>query len=113
MAQEREEIEDFLSGNYVKAFEDGETRVFEFDRNGITLESKNDFNGNPTKVIRYKVRDVNSMVANSWKMWDLSRAHGHIYRELTSGNGGKGWSVMEITREGLNKRTTYKAKGVN
>lgn len=114
-AQNAAEIEDFLSGNYVKAFEDGETRTFEFDRNDISVESKNDFNGNPTRVLRYRVRDVNSPMANtnSWKMWDLSRAHANIYKELTTGNDGKGWKVMKITRERVNKRTTYKPEGVN
>ncbi len=112
MAQRNEEIEDFLSGNYVKAFQDGETRIFEFDRDSISIEQKNDFNGNPTRVLRFRVRDVNSM-ANTWKMWDLSRAHANIYRELTNGNDGKGWKVMKIRREGLNKKTTYKPEGVN
>jgi hypothetical protein len=111
MAAQRAEIEDFLSGNYVKAFDDGETRVYEFDRDNISIESKNDFNGNPTRVLRYRVRDVES-VASSWKAWDLSRAHSNIYKELMEGNGGKGWKVMKITREGLNKRTTYKPEGV-
>jgi hypothetical protein len=50
MTQKTEEIADFLWGNFVKSFEDGETRVYEFDKDKISIESKNDFNGNPTRV---------------------------------------------------------------
>lgn len=110
--QNRAEIDDFLSGDYIKSFQDGESRVYEFDVDATTIAPKNDFNGNPTRVLRFKVRDVESMT-QTWKSWDLSRAHGNIYKELTQGNDGKGWKVMKITREGLNKRTTYKAHGVS
>lgn len=58
MTQKTEEIVDFLWGNFVKSFEDGETRVYEFDKDKISIESKNDFNGNPTRVLRYVVRNV-------------------------------------------------------
>ena len=38
-------------------------------------------------------------------IWDLSRAHANVYHELKHGNDGKGWTVMEITREGLGMNT--------
>jgi hypothetical protein len=111
MIEKLSEIEDFLSGNFVKSFTDGECRIYEFDKEKITIESKNDFNGNPTRVLRYHVLDIESM-SSTWKIWDLSRAHANVYKELMKGNGGKGWTVMKITRIGLNKKTTYKVEGV-
>lgn len=108
---EEGEIEDFLEGPFVKTFENGETRVYEFDVAQCKVVSKNDFNDKPTKVLRYVVRDPESMV-QSWKFWDLSRAHANVYHELRHGNNGKGWTVMEVTRDGLNKNTRYKVKGI-
>jgi hypothetical protein len=105
------EIQDFLEGSFVKSFRDGETRIYEFDKTQCKVVPKNDFNGKPTKVLRYVVRDPESM-AQSWKFWDLSRAHANVYHELMNGNNGKGWSIMEIIREGLNKNTKYKARGI-
>ena len=106
-----DEIKDFLEGPFVRTFGDGETRRYEFDVTKCKVESKNDFNGKPTKVLRYVVRDPESTV-QGWKFWDLSRAHANVYRELRHGNKGKGWTVMEITREGLNKNTTYNPRGI-
>jgi hypothetical protein len=105
------EIEDFLEGSFVRSFEDGETRRYEFDVTQCKVVSKNDFNGKPTKVLRYAVRDPESTV-QTWKLWDVSRAHANVYRELKFGNKGKGWTVMEITREGLNNNTKYKPRGI-
>jgi hypothetical protein len=34
------------------------------------------------------------------------------YRKLEHGNNGRGWTVMEVIREGLNKNTRYKVKGI-
>jgi hypothetical protein len=51
-------------------------------------------------------------MVQSRKFWDLSRAHANVYHELKHGNNGKGWTVMEVTRDGLNKNTRYKVKGV-
>jgi hypothetical protein len=59
---EEAEIEDFLEGSFVNSFEDGETRVYEFDVTQCKVVSKNDFNGKPTKALRYVVRDPESMV---------------------------------------------------
>jgi len=42
----------------------------------------------------------------------ISRAHANVYRELRHGNKGNGWTVMEITREGLNKNTMYNPRGI-
>jgi len=108
---EEAEIEDFLEGSFVKSFADGETRIYEFDKTQCKVVFQNDFNGKPTKVLRYDVRDPESVV-QSWKFWDLSRAHADVYHELKNGNNGIGWTIMEITREGLNKNTKYKAKGI-
>lgn len=105
------EIEDFLEGSFVKSFEERETRAYEFDVTQCKVVSKNDFNGKPTKVLRYVVRDPESMV-QSWKFWDLSRAHSNVYQELKHGNNDKGWTIMEVTREGLNKNTKYKVRGI-
>lgn|SRR6476469_1544187 len=105
-------IDDFLEGKYVKPFEDGETRVYEFNIDATDVVDKNDYSGNPVQVLRFEVRNVDSTISN-WKIWDLSRVHGGIYKELMNGNGGKGWRVMEITRHGLQKNTRYIAKGVN
>jgi hypothetical protein len=110
-AQNAAEINDFLAGDFVKSFTDGETRIYEFDVNRTEVVSKNDYNGQPTKALRYHVRDVNSM-AQSWKVWDLSRMHRNIYKELTEGNNGKGWKVMKITRDGLMRNTKYLCEGV-
>jgi hypothetical protein len=60
------EIEDFFEGRFVRSFGDGETRVYEFDLPQCKVVPKNDFNGKPTKVLRYVVRDPESMV-QSWK----------------------------------------------
>jgi hypothetical protein len=108
---EEVEIEDFLEGSFVKTFENGETRVYEFDVAQCKVVSKTSFDGKPTKVLRYVVRDPKSMV-QSWKFWDLSRAHQNVYHELKLGNNGKGWIVMEVTRDGLNKNPRYRVKGV-
>ena len=108
---EEVEIEDFLEGSFVKIFENGETRVYEFDVAQCKVVSKTSFDGKPTKVLRYVVRDPESMV-QTWKFWDLPRAHKNVYYELRHGNNGKGWTVMEVTREGLNKNTRYKVKGI-
>jgi hypothetical protein len=62
-------------------------------------------------VFRYAVRDPKSMI-HSWKFWNLSRVHASVYHELRHGNNGKGWTVMEVAREGINKNTRYKVKGV-
>ena len=105
------EIEDFLEGSFVKSFEEGKTRVYEFDASQCRVVPKPDFNDKPTKVLRYVVRDPESMV-QSWKFWDLSRAHGNVYHELKNGNNGNGWTIMEVTREGLNKNTRYKVRGI-
>jgi hypothetical protein len=51
-------------------------------------------------------------MVQSRMFWDLSRAHANVYHELKHGNNGKGWTVMEVTRDGLNKNTRYKVKGV-
>ena len=40
----------------------------------------------------------------------LSRAHKNVYHELKHGNNGKGWTVMKVTREGLNKKTSIKSR---
>jgi hypothetical protein len=105
------EIEDFLGSAFVRSFGDGETRGYEFDVTQCKVVPKNDFNGKPTKVLRYAVRDPESTV-QGWKFWDLSRAHANVYHELRHGNNGNGWTIMEITREGLNKNTKYKVKGI-
>lgn len=78
---EEVEIEDFLEGLFIKTFEDGETRVYDFYVAQCKVVSKNDFNGKPTRVLRYVIRDPESMV-QSWKFWDLSSAHPNVYREL-------------------------------
>jgi hypothetical protein len=88
------EIEDFLEGDYVRSFGDGETRVYEFDVTRCKIVPKPDYNGKPTKVLRYALRDPKSTV-QGWKFWDLSRKHANVYRELKHGNNGKGWTVME------------------
>ena len=108
---EEVEIEDFLEGSFVKTFENGETRTYEFDVAQCKVVSKTSFDGKPIKVLRYVVRDPKSMV-QSWKFWDLSRAHANVYHELRHGNNGKGWTVMEVTRDGLNKNTRYKVNGI-
>jgi hypothetical protein len=105
------EIEDFFEGRFVRSFGDGETRVYGFDVTQCKVVSKNDFNGKPTKVLRYVVRNPESKV-QGWKFWDLSRAHANVYHELKHGNDGKGWTVMEITREGLGMNTKYKPRGI-
>ena len=43
---------------------------------------------------------------------DLSRAYANVYYKLIHGSNGKGWTVMEVTREGLNNSTRYKVKGI-
>ena len=111
MSIQSAEINDFLEGDFVRSFGDGEERIYEFDKNKIEVVNKPDFNGNPARVLRYHVRDVNSM-ANTFKMWDVSRMHRNIYKELMEGNGGKGWKVMKVRREGLMKKTTYHCEGV-
>jgi hypothetical protein len=93
---EEVEIEDFLEGSFVKTFENGETRVYEFDITQCKVVSKNGFDGKQTKVLRYIVRNPKSTV-QSWKYWDLSRAHANVYQELRHGNNGKEWTVMEVT----------------
>ena len=108
---EEVEIEDFLEGSFVKTFENGETRVYEFDVAQCKVVSKTSYDGKPTKVLRYVVRDPESMV-QSWKFWDLSRAHANVYHELRHGNNGKGWTMMEVTRDGLHKNTRYKVNGI-
>src|SRR5690349_11853990 len=110
MAQ-KAEIEDFLEGSYVSSFADNEERVYEFDKSKIEVVSKADFNGNPSKVLRYVVRNVESE-SPTWKYWDVSRMHRNIYRELMAGNGGKGWTVMKIRRRGTMKSTQYIVEGV-
>jgi hypothetical protein len=101
---EEVEIEDFLEGSFVKTFENEETRVYEFDVAQCKIVSENGFDGKLTKVLRYVVRDPESMV-KSWKFWDLSRAHANVYHELKHGNNGEGWTVLEVTRDGLHKNT--------
>lgn len=59
----------------------------------------------------FVVRDPESMV-QSWKFWDLSRKHVNVYRELRHGNKGNGWTIMEITREGVGVNTKYKPRGI-
>ena len=111
MAAQNAAINDFLAGDFVKSFTDGETRIYEFDVSKTEVVNKPDYNGNPTRALRYHVRDVNSM-ASTWKNWDVSRMHRNIYHELTEGNGGKGWTVMKIRREGTMKNTKYHCEGV-
>jgi len=105
------EIEDFLEGAFVRTFGDGETRRYEFDLTQCKVEPKNDFNGKPTRVLRCVVRDPKSTI-QGWKFWDLSRTHGNVWNELRHGNGGKGWTVMEITRRGLGMNTKHEVKGI-
>ena len=105
-------IRDFLEGQFVKSFEDRETRVYQFDKEKVQLVDKIDFNNKPTKAVRYVVRDPESALRDNWKFWDLSRMHRNVFDELRDGNNGKGWTVMEITREGLNKNTRYRVKGI-
>ena len=38
--------------------------------------------------------------------------HSNVYHELKHGNNGEGWTIMEVTRDGLNKNTRYKVKGI-
>lgn len=59
---EEVEIEDFLEGSFVKTFENGETRVYQFDVAQCKVVSKNGFDGKLMKVLRYVVRDPESMV---------------------------------------------------
>jgi hypothetical protein len=99
-----------VRSSFVKIFEIGETRVYEFDVAQCKVVSKTSYDGKPINVLRYAVQDPESMI-QSWKFWDLSRAHANVYHELKHGNNGKGWTVMEVTREGLNKNTWYKVKG--
>ena len=103
------EIEDFFEGRFVRSFGDRETRVYEFDVPQCKVEQKPGFDGKPTKVLRYVVRKSK---VQGWKFWDLSRAHANVYHELKHGNDGKGWTVMEITREGLGMNTKYKPRGI-
>lgn len=58
---EEVEIEDFLEGSFAKTFENGETRVYEFDVAQCEAISRNGFDGKPTKVLRYVVRDPESL----------------------------------------------------
>lgn len=106
-----DEIKDFLQGDFVSSFGDGETRVYEIDVTRCKVVPKRGYNGEPTKVLRYSVRDPKSTIQD-WKFWDLSRTHGNVYRELKYGNNGKSWTVMEITRRGLAMNTKYEAKGI-
>jgi hypothetical protein len=107
-----DEIEDFFGGDYVRSFEDGETRVYEFDVPRWKVETKPGYNGGPTtRVLRCVVRDPKSAI-RGWKYWDLSRTHGNVWRELKYGNNGKGWTVMEITRQGTGMNTRYVPKGI-
>jgi hypothetical protein len=106
-----DEIKDFFEGDFVRSFGDGETRVYEFDVPRCKVETKPGYNGEPTRVLRYAVRDPKSTIQR-WKFWDLSRTHGNVYRELKHGNNGKGWTVMEITRRGRGMNTKYEGKGI-
>lgn len=68
---------------------------------------------NSNNKYRYDtLSEMQSRMVQSRKFWDLSRAHANVYHELKHGNNGKGWTVMEVTRDGLNKNTRYKVKGV-
>lgn len=71
------EIRDFLEGSFVKTFENGETRVYEFDVAQCKVVSKTSYDDKPIKVLRYAVRDPESMI-QSWKSWDFSRAHQNV-----------------------------------
>lgn len=110
MANE-DNIDDFLEGPFLSPFKDGETRELEFDVSQSKVVDKKDFNGEPIQVLRLVVRVANSKY-QSWKYWDLSRKHANVYRELKHGNQGKGWTVMQITRQGLYLNTRYMPKGV-
>ena len=46
---EEVEIEDFLEGSFVKTFENGETRVYQFDVAQCKVVSKNGFDGKSMK----------------------------------------------------------------
>ena len=102
------EIEDFLGGSYVKGFEDGETRTYEFDIDQCRVVDKNDFNGKPGKAL---VRNPESETS-SWKFWEVPRVHRNVYDELKFGNNGKSWTIAEVTRNGLNRNTRYKVRGI-
>src|SRR5690349_12972672 len=108
---QKAEIEDFLEGSYVSSFDDGESRVYEFDKSKIQIVNKADFNGNPSRVLRYVVRNVDHE-SPTWKNWDVSRMHRNIYKELMEGNGGKGWTIMKVTRRGTMKNTQYLVEGI-
>jgi hypothetical protein len=105
-----DKINDFLGGPFVPSFKDGETREYEFDKE-VKLVDKKDYNGDPIQALRYTVRDLRSRVQTS-KFWDLTRKHGNVYRELKYGNDGKGWTAMEITRQGTGMNTRYVPKGI-
>jgi aspartyl-tRNA synthetase len=106
-------VEDFLSGDFLPKFEDGETRTLEFLRYEFDDAMKGYGDGKPTRGIRFYVKDLQSPV-KSEKKWEIkSRIQAKIIlTELKNGPEGKPWSVMAITREGLGQKTTYKAKGV-
>ena len=65
---EEVEIEDFLEGSFVKTFENGETRVYQFDVAQCKVVSKNGFDGKLMKVLRYVVR-IQSLWSNPGNSW--------------------------------------------
>lgn len=105
-------VKDFLSGDFLPKFEDGETRTLEFVKYEVDDAMKG-FDGRPTKGVRFYVRDLESPV-KSIKKWEIKsrRQAKTIFTELKLGNENKGWSVMNVTRIGLGAETKYSPKGV-
>jgi hypothetical protein len=89
---------------YIK-FEDGETRILKFD---TTKRAKRE----PSEVYKDKINYVFSVVEPSVgldvKTWSVSpTVADQIYTELA-----KGYTVLKITRNGLDKSTRYTTAGV-
>ena len=89
---------------YIK-FEDGETRILKFD---TTKRAKRE----PSDVYKDKINYVFSVIEPSVgldvKTWSVSpTVADQIYTELA-----KGYTVLKITRNGLDKSTRYTTAGV-
>ena len=89
---------------YIK-FEDGETRILKFD---TTKRARRE----PSDVYKDKINYVFSVIEPSVgldvKTWSVSpTVADQIYTELA-----KGYTVLKITRNGLDKSTRYATAGV-
>ena len=105
-------IEDFLEGDFLPTFKDGETRTLEFVKFEYD-DAMRGYDGKPTRGVRFYVKDLQSPV-KSIKKWEVKsrKQLRAIFYELKRGNEGKGWTVMQVTRKGLGADTIFDPKGV-